>query len=273
MRTVTNLAAGDGFSLERVRIRAESETWSPPEVATAYRVVLVRSGAFRARVDDQVLLADPALAYLGGVGQELSIAHRPGIEDICTTVTCSPGLMRELAGDEPPCAAALPVNGRLALAHRLLVSRAGKGANFPELAEMVIGLMGDLFEARNRAHPVRARGRATTLARRRALVESVRTLIADDLSASLRDLARRVGWSPYHLSRAFRQETGVTLTAYRNRIRTMRALEAIEAGHDDLASLAADLGFADHAHLTRTIRGECGLTPVAVRRMLAVPPR
>ncbi|MGV9381510.1 helix-turn-helix domain-containing protein [Nonomuraea sp. NPDC003707] len=273
MRMVTHIAAGDGFSLERVRIRAESEAWSPPEVTAAYRVVLVRSGTFRARVDDQVLLADPALAYLGGAGQELSIAHRPGIEDSCTTVTCSPGLMRELTDDEPPNATALPVNGRIALVHRLLVSRAGQGADTPELAEIVIGLLGDLLTAQAGTPQAQARGRAATLARRRAMVESVRALIADDLTASLRELARSVAWSPYRLSRAFRQETGVTLTAYRNRLRTMRALQAIEAGHDDLASLAAHLGFADHAHLTRTVREECGMPPVAVRRLLAVPPR
>ena len=45
----------------------------------------------------------------------------------------------------------------------------------------------------------------------------------------------------------------MTLTAYRNRVRVLRALDAIEDGHRDLAGLAADLGFADHAHLTRAV--------------------
>ena len=50
----------------------------------------------------------------------------------------------------------------------------------------------------------------------------------------------------------------MTLTRYRNRLRVLQALEAIEAGEPDLAAHAARLGFADHAHLTRTMRQECG---------------
>jgi AraC-like DNA-binding protein len=63
----------------------------------------------------------------------------------------------------------------------------------------------------------------------------------------------------------------MTLTRYRHRILVLAALDAIEAGERDLAGLAARLGFADHAHLTRTVRQECGHAPRDLRRLLAGP--
>jgi AraC-like DNA-binding protein len=62
------------------------------------------------------------------------------------------------------------------------------------------------------------------------------------------------------LSPAFRRQTGVSLTRYRNRIRVSKALHRLEKGDRDLGGLAADLGFADQAHLTRTMTEHTGYT-------------
>jgi Helix-turn-helix domain len=51
---------------------------------------------------------------------------------------------------------------------------------------------------------------------------------------------------------------GVSVTRYRNRVRVARALDRLEHGEDSLAALAADLGFADQAHLCRTVRQHLG---------------
>jgi AraC-like DNA-binding protein len=45
-------------------------------------------------------------------------------------------------------------------------------------------------------------------------------------------------------------------------------LQRLENGERNLAVLASDLGFADQAHLTRTIRDHLGQTPTALRRLL-----
>lgn len=47
-----------------------------------------------------------------------------------------------------------------------------------------------------------------------------------------------------------------------------RALDRLADGETDLSALAHDLGFADHAHLTRTIRATTGDTPTALRAAL-----
>lgn len=104
-----------------------------------------------------------------------------------------------------------------------------------------------------------------------AIADAAREAIAADHPAAggLMSLAELLAVSPYRLSRAFTRELGVSLTHYRNRVRVGRALDRLEGGEPSLAGLAADLGFADQAHLTRTIRHHVGHTPTALRRLLA----
>ena len=59
------------------------------------------------------------------------------------------------------------------------------------------------------------------------------------------------------------------MTHYRNRVRISRALDRLEEGENSLGALAADLGFADQAHMSRTMRQYLGRTPTALRRLLA----
>ncbi|MDL5155819.1 helix-turn-helix domain-containing protein [Actinomycetospora termitidis] len=79
---------------------------------------------------------------------------------------------------------------------------------------------------------------------------------------SVRETAHEVGWSPDHLARRFRAEVGVRpKTAGRmarfDRARRVIAARAV-AGTLDLAGVAADLGYADQAHLAREFRALAG---------------
>jgi AraC-like DNA-binding protein len=117
--------------------------------------------------------------------------------------------------------------------------------------------------------PVRTAGGAGAPSRRRLAAAAREALVADPAFAGLDRLAHLLGVSRSHLSRAFREETGETLTAFRHRLRVRVALDRLADGEPDLAGLAADLGFADHAHLTRALRAEVGEPPSRVRRLLA----
>jgi AraC-like DNA-binding protein len=46
------------------------------------------------------------------------------------------------------------------------------------------------------------------------------------------------------------------------------ALERLTAGERSLARLAVELGFADHAHLTRAVSDEVGAPPRYLRALL-----
>lgn len=111
---------------------------------------------------------------------------------------------------------------------------------------------------------------ARPLATDDALAAAARDAIISDVpqAASLRSLAELLGVSPFRLSRVFSRRTGVSLTRYRNRVRVGRAMERLGGGETALADLAVELGFADQAHLTRTVRDHVGHTPVALRRLL-----
>ncbi|MCK2218525.1 AraC family transcriptional regulator [Actinomadura sp. ATCC 31491] len=280
MREETVIAAGDGFAVRRVTMRATTPAWTDPDMSPGYHVVLVRAGVFRARVGGDVLLAEPATAYVGDPGRERSIAHAAGRRDAWTAISLAEEAMHELTGGARP-AGAFPVTGRLAVRHRALVAGARRPADGFELAERTARLVGDLLREAPGGGPARAGGGAERpggraerpggrAERAAGLVEGARELLAlDPRDLGLREVARRVGCSPYHLSRVFHRETGMTLSRYRNRMRVLLALDAIEDGHRDLAGLAAELGFADHAHLTRTVRRECGHPPRELRRLLA----
>lgn len=106
--------------------------------------------------------------------------------------------------------------------------------------------------------------------RHRELVDDVLVLLARRLGErlTLADIGSAVDCSPYHLARVFRETTGSSLHAYRHRLRLRAALSAVSAGADDLAGLAADLGFASHSHLTDSFRRAFGVAPSRVRTIL-----
>jgi AraC-like DNA-binding protein len=266
------LASGADYSIDDVHIRSEHEDWFPVEVHQSPRLIFVRTGMFRLRVGNWEVLAHPILAYVVGPGDEQRIAHRRHASDACTGVSLSVRLLSEIVGDRLPSAPRpMYTTGRIDLQHRVLVSRARAGADDFELAERVTRLAADMLAPRRGpggAVGADPQGRAAASAGR--LAEAAREMIMHDpVSLGLGEIARQLGISSPYLSRVFQQHVGVSLTRFRNQVRVRRALERIEAGEESLAQLAFELGFADHAHMTRTIRSEVGHPPASVRRMLA----
>lgn len=72
------------------------------------------------------------------------------------------------------------------------------------------------------------------------------------------------GISAEHLSRGFRQVFGVSPQRYRLEARARAALAELTSGRG-LAELSAAHGFADQAHMTRTVRAVTGRPPGAWR--------
>ena len=94
-------------------------------------------------------------------------------------------------------------------------------------------------------------------------IEKVFGMLNDPLAPqSLRELAAAAGLSPYHLSVLFRQQTGMSLPAYRNQLRLNRFF-ALYREHPemDLLTLALDAGFGSYAQFYRVFRSFMGRTP------------
>lgn len=80
-------------------------------------------------------------------------------------------------------------------------------------------------------------------------------------------LAREVGLSRVHLTRAFAQQFGVPPHIYLNAVRIERAQAGMLAGQS-LAEVAAACGFADQSHFSRRFKGSVGLSPGAWLRQM-----
>ncbi|GAA1175582.1 helix-turn-helix domain-containing protein [Ornithinimicrobium humiphilum] len=83
---------------------------------------------------------------------------------------------------------------------------------------------------------------------------------------TLAPVAEALHVSPRTLQRMFARYVGASPLWVLRRYRLQDAATAIDAGEaDDLAALAADLGFADQAHLTRAFTTVIGVPPSAYR--------
>lgn len=262
MRYVTRIASAGDIAVDDLRIVERTRAWTAPEHTPGHRLVFVRRGAFGLRLRSTETTVDPVSAFVGRPGDEQSIAHRPGREDACTVVSLGPRLAAEVLPRQPPTT--LRTSGRVDMAHRALLARARQGADGFELSERVVRLAEALLR-----DPVPAPAGGDTPSHRRLADAAREVLVADPAFDGLDRLARLLGVSRSHLSRVFHAETGETLTRFRRRVRVRAALDRLADGHRDLAGLAADLGFADHAHLTRAVRAEVGAPPGHVRKFLA----
>lgn len=261
-RTTLRLAAGSGFTVDDLRIAERSQAWSPPEAVPDCRLIFVRRGLFRLRLPRWEGLVDPLVAYVRPAGVAQRIAHRPDAEDACTVLSFDETLAAEAWPSGPP-ARPLATAAAVDLAHRTLLARARQGADEFELTERVLTLADQLFLLADREAP-----RGGSWAHRRLADAARERLITDPAGPTLGTLATELGVSRAHLSRVFRAVTGTSLTAFRTRVRVRAALDALDAGQTNLADLATELGFADHAHLTRTLRAELGSPPSRVRAVL-----
>lgn len=80
------------------------------------------------------------------------------------------------------------------------------------------------------------------------------------------DLAHRLAMSERSVARLARTHVGMGPGAMIRRRRLQEAAARVrEESTVDLASIAADLGYADHAHLTREFRRVLGFTPTGYR--------
>lgn len=270
MPAAATLVTRPEFSLHAWTCDGAGTGWSDPERPVDARLVLVRAGRFRRQSRSGRVDLDRTVGYLGAPGEEERFAHPHG-GDVCTSLQLTEEHWRDLVGDPVHWhPGTFYVDAEVELGHRMVLATRPCEAD-GVLAERLIHLMAAaLRRATDRRMPVTDR---STPADQR-LVQQARAAIHDDHPAAqgLFALAALLGASPYRLSRAFPRELGVSMTRYRNRVRVGRAIDGLHAGDGTVADMAARLGFADQAHLTRTMREHVGHPPAAVRRMLAGGP-
>jgi AraC-like DNA-binding protein len=102
-------------------------------------------------------------------------------------------------------------------------------------------------------------------------VETVaRMLRADPDAGDLATLARAARLSSSHLSRIFKEQTGVSISRFRNQQRLQRFLRLYGTGRRTTALAAAlEAGFGSYAQFHRVFREQTGRSPSALRTAAA----
>jgi AraC-like DNA-binding protein len=99
------------------------------------------------------------------------------------------------------------------------------------------------------------------------IARDVRVYLHDRYAAQVtsREIANAAGSSRFAAYRAFRAAFGLSPSEYQRQLR-LRAARRLLARGEPAASVAADVGFADQAHLTRWFSRYYGVTPAAFQR-------
>lgn len=89
----------------------------------------------------------------------------------------------------------------------------------------------------------------------------------------LKQLAGRLGYSPDHISRMFRQFTGLNYQQYVMRARVNQTQTLLLTTSSPLSAIAESLGYYDAAAFSRQFRKVHGMTPGTYRSMLSARPQ
>ena len=94
-------------------------------------------------------------------------------------------------------------------------------------------------------------------------VNKVIALLRDHLiePPDLLELGRRVGCSPFHLSRTFSQELGVTIPQYLRQLRMERAAELLLSGKFNVTEAAFEVGYSSLSHFSQAFCQTMGCCP------------
>jgi AraC family transcriptional regulator len=235
-------------------------------IGSVSHVVFPQTSVAIVQVGRPQAVVNPNHVVFYNAGQRFRRFVRDGRGDHSYFLTLDGSAMDDLAGGRFSAVHCLRA-ASLHLGIRLLVHRLDAGRPDPlDVDEAVHGLLAEAVTAARRAAPS-PRRKARTRAAHRRLTEDVKAILGaralDRLT--LDEIARSVHVSRFHLVRVFRNETGTTIADYRMQLRVRAAVDRLLAGSDDLATVAADCGFASHSHLTDTFRRTLGARPSELR--------
>ncbi len=164
-----------------------------------------------------------------------------------------PGLSARVLGDSTVSAYSGAVKVRLSPAS---LSKLGALCASPmdrQGAAVVEQHVGEIWRE---AHLLRTGAPEMHTLTRRALVS-----LLDRPHLGRAEVAVRVGGYPTEVSRYFHRDMGLTLTAYRTRLRLLRFVQAVDDGAGNLLSAALDAGFGSYSQCHRVFQNTLGCTP------------
>jgi len=224
-------------------------------------------------------VADLQLATIYNRGQRYTRRAIASAGDSGDWYAVSEELAREIVATFDPTTAsdherpfafqAAPVDATLFLQQRIFSRQLRRSGHVAlsveeEILTLVSAVIGNAYRAQQTARqPPRRRGGG---ARQEVLVARAKEALLHEVAenTSVTMLAHQLNTSPFHLCRVFRAHTGLSLHQYRVQHRLRASIERV-ASRESLSTVAADLGFASHAHYTSVFRRQWRTTPSKLR--------
>ncbi len=251
--------------------------------ARKHGVLIPRWGAFVQRSGERQVLVDPNHALFVNCCEPYHVSHPIRGREASTVflldpVTVAGAVTNRFRGAGPDGAPSFPsapttVDSHTYVLHRQLLARlAALASNGPGVVEAgVLGVIRRLIERTPKENEdTAALRRQPTVEQHERVVERVKLLLVERFQANiaLKEVARAVSYSPFHLARIFRSVTGMPIHRYLVQLRLRAALERLAEGEVHIARVALDVGFATHSHFCDAFRREFGLSPSGFRRSL-----
>jgi len=200
-----------------------------------------------------LVLLEPGEPHTGGPATAEGFAYR--------AMYPRPSLLDQGLHAQPHFPSPVVHDPELALAVRHVHGVLSRGVDSLEAESLLVSLLAAVVDRHAAsASPVRAESRSGLLAR------TVMARLSDQMTdpPTLAELAGEFGLSRYQLLRSFHDALGMPPYAWLAQHRVTHARLLLETGQR-AADVAALVGFADQAHLTRWFRRVVGVTPSAYR--------
>lgn len=148
-------------------------------------------------------------------------------------------------------------------AYRLADEYLGKIENEPHSPVGLQNLMKEISREfyehlQKRRRESRAYGREVTLC-----MDYVQNHLAE--TVELKTLARLIGYTPYYLSRKFKEETGQSLREYVRARKMEYAALLLATTDDDIQSVMEKIGLSSRSHFSQDFQAVIGMSPAAYR--------
>lgn len=223
--------------------------------------------------DEKPFLADPTVAVLLNRGDHYRRRVVSGEGDRSDLIGIDEELLASVVASLQPAAldragaarfptASAPVDPAAYHDVHVLIARLKNGhrASELEVEECVLAALAAVLRGsvrQQRAAPASARSKSL-----KVVGDAKAYLLTHvEQACSLRELAKAVNVSPFHLAHTFRKETGTTLHQYFLQLKLRSSLDLLPDAHGNLTGLAMKLGFSSHSHFTDMFRRVFGTSP------------
>jgi AraC-like DNA-binding protein len=269
----------DLLRVEDFRCSGTPVAHSDEECAEHHEIVFPRSGTFVRYDASGVTLADVNQILFFHRDQPYQISHPISGGDCSTVFRLMPAVLFDLlracdpAADDKPdrpfpvSHTIVDTRHRLLQYHLLHTALNDQENDALEIEECLLMLLAEVIQHTFRLAGLSIPSPATRS--HRELTYRVKLVLAERFreKLTLHEIAAAVHYSPYFLCRVFKNEIGLSIHLYVQRIRLLHALDQLaECPTQDLTELSLNLGFSSQSHFSSAFASRFGMAPSEFRR-------